>query len=124
MTYIVSALLSVGLAKNPVECSSIELLQFQPPNGTTCGEYLQPYMKMAGGNIINPQAVDTCMFCPLGTTDAFLATIDASYDERWRNYGLLWAYIVFNVFAALFLYWLMRLPHKATFRQFFKSKKA
>ncbi|CAG9936386.1 unnamed protein product [Clonostachys rosea f. rosea IK726] len=112
LTYLVSALLSTGLSQNPVTCSDIELLQFKPSQGATCGQYLEPYMELAGGNVTNPDSTDTCLFCPLATTDAFLQTIDASYDERWRNYGIMWAYIIFNVFAALFLYWLMRVPKK------------
>ena len=44
------------------------------------------------------------------TVDTFLTTIDSFYGDRWRNFGIMWAYIVFNVFAALFLYWLMRVP--------------
>lgn len=29
----------------------------------------------------------------------------------WRNFGLFWAYVVFNVFAAAFLYWAFRVKH-------------
>lgn len=27
-----------------------------------------------------------------------------------RNFGIIWAYIIFNGFAAVFLYWLVRVP--------------
>jgi flagellar biosynthesis/type III secretory pathway M-ring protein FliF/YscJ len=30
--------------------------------------------------------------------------------RRWRNFGLLWVYVVFNIFAAVFFYWLARVP--------------
>jgi ABC-type multidrug transport system permease subunit len=33
--------------------------------------------------------------------------------DRWRNFGLLFVYVAFNVFGALFLYWLTRVPKKA-----------
>ena len=26
----------------------------------------------------------------------------------WRNYGIMWAYVIFNIFAAFGLYWLAR----------------
>jgi ABC-type multidrug transport system permease subunit len=45
-------------------------------------------------------------------TDTFLAQLNISYSDRWRNVGLLFVYIVFNVFAAVFLYWLIRVPKK------------
>ncbi|KAM0275882.1 hypothetical protein ACHAQH_007312 [Verticillium albo-atrum] len=110
LTYLVSGLLSTGLAHNAVQCSELELLRFAPANGTSCEEYLAPYQEMTGGQVIDGAATDMCEFCPLATTDAFLATINSDYGERWRNYGLMWVYIVFNVAAALLLYWLMRVP--------------
>ncbi|KXH62111.1 hypothetical protein CSAL01_09966 [Colletotrichum salicis] len=101
LTYLVEGLLSTGLAQNKVECSQLELLQFSPANGTTCGDGA---------------------FCPLATTDAFLATTSTSYGKRWRSYGLMWFYIIFNLFAALSLYWLARVPKKHSFAQLWKKK--
>lgn len=54
----------------------------------------------------------TCRFCSYTNTDVFLDQINSSYDERWRNFGILWAFIIFNVFAAIGLYWLARVPKK------------
>ncbi|KAM0328215.1 hypothetical protein ACHAQA_005624 [Verticillium albo-atrum] len=118
LTYLVSGLLSTGLAHNAVECSDLELLRFAPANGTSCGDYLAPYQELAGGQVMNAAATDICEFCPLATTDAFLATINSDYGERWRNYGLMWVYIVFNIGAALLLYWLMRVPKGWSWRSF------
>lgn len=42
--------------------------------------------------------------------------------ERFANVSfisILWVYIIFNVFAALFVYWLVRVPKK----KFAKKKK-
>ncbi|KAG9723024.1 hypothetical protein KCU73_g13820, partial [Aureobasidium melanogenum] len=36
----------------------------------------------------------------------------------WRNFGILWVYIIFNAVAAVGIYWLVRVPKKAK-----KSKK-
>ena len=33
-------------------------------------------------------------------------------SQSGRNFGILWAYIVFNIFGAIFLYWLFRVPKK------------
>ncbi|KAL1889018.1 Multidrug resistance protein [Sporothrix stenoceras] len=112
LTYLIGGLLATGIAQNDVECSSLELLQFQPPANTTCADYMAPYMQLAGGSLANPDAVfpAACQFCSLATTDAYLATVNIFYSQRWRNLGLMFAYIVFNVFAALGLYWLARAP--------------
>ncbi|KAK1622521.1 ABC-2 type transporter-domain-containing protein [Colletotrichum phormii] len=133
LTYLVEGLLSTGLAHNKVECSQLELLQFSPANGTACGDYMAPYMQMAGGNVFNPNSTDVCQFCSLATTDAFLATTSTSYGRRWRSYGLMWVYdrihacsyaiyIIFNLFAALSLYWLARVPKKHSFAQLWRKK--
>lgn len=124
LTYLVDGLLSTGLAHNAVQCSPLELLQFSPPANVTCGAYMETYMQVAGGRVYNPESTDTCQFCSLADTDMFLAMTSASYDERWRNYGLMFVYIVFNLFAALGLYWLARVPKKFSLSQLWKKKTA
>lgn len=113
LTYLASALLSTGLARSPVECSDIELLQFQPPPQLSCGEYMKPYLDQAGGSLKDAAATDMCQLCPLATTDAFLQQFSISYDHRWRDYGIMWAYIVFNIAAAVVLYWALRVPKRS-----------
>jgi ABC-type multidrug transport system permease subunit len=44
------------------------------------------------------------------STDTFLAQVDSYYSEAWRNFGIMWAYLVFNVVAALGIYWWARVP--------------
>lgn len=109
-TYLVEGLLGVGLAKIPVTCSEAELLQFEPAGNTTCGEYMSPFIAAAGGTLLNPDATDTCRYCTLSTSDAVLSSLGVDYDNRWRNWGLMWVFIMFNVVMAIFQYWLMRVP--------------
>ncbi|KAI0383501.1 ABC-2 type transporter-domain-containing protein [Hypomontagnella monticulosa] len=112
LTYIISAMLSVGVANHEVHCDTLELLHFNPPEGATCGEYIDPFNQLAHGAIYNPEATSACNFCTLSNTNTFLASVDSFYSDRWRNFGLIWAYIVFNIGATLFLYWLARVPKK------------
>ena len=112
-TYLVDGMLATGLANNVATCSSIELSVFNPRRGQTCGEYLQSYISKAGGAILNPNATQQCQFCPVADTNAYLTILNSSYAHRWRNFGIMWAYIVFNVCGALFLYWLVRVPKKS-----------
>lgn len=111
-TYLVSSVLSVGLAGTSVECSDIEILQVPPPQGQNCSSFLDPYAQMSGGKLINPEATSNCKVCPIADTDTFLAGLNINYSDRWRNVGLLFVYIVFNAVAAIFLYWLIRVPKK------------
>jgi len=117
-TYLISAFLSTGVANNEVHCAPLELSTIQPPFGLTCGQYMAPYMQIAGGAVYNPNATANCEFCALADTNAFLASVSSNYSERWRNFGFMWIYIGFNIFAALFLYWLVRVPKQK------KEKKA
>lgn len=78
----------------------------QPTAGKTCFEYLSSYAKLSGGQIVNPTARSDCQFCALSNADQFLSSVSISYSTRWRDYGLGFAYIFFNISVAiLFYYW-------------------
>lgn len=112
-TYYVSATLSTGVARAPVTCSDIEILKMPPPSGMTCQDFLNPVIQMTKqGEVLNKNATDMCEFCPISVTDAFLAGVDIYYDQRWRNIGILFAYIAVNIAGAIGLYWLLRVPKK------------
>ena len=109
-TYLVDAMLSVAIANTNVVCAANEYLHFNAPSGSTCMSYMQEYIDTVGGYLEFPNATGECSFCSIQSTNAYLAGIDTSYDQRWRNFGLLWVYIVFNACMAVFLYWLVRVP--------------
>ena len=119
-TYLVSAMLSTGVANAPVVCSEIELSVVQPPSGMDCGQYLKPFLDFFGGYLINGNATSDCKFCSVSNTNTYLAAVNIFYHNRWRNLGFLFIYIVFNIFAALFIYWLARVPKEKKAK---KSKK-
>ncbi|KAK2764595.1 hypothetical protein FQN54_009290 [Arachnomyces sp. PD_36] len=110
-TYLVSAVLSTGLSGAPAECSDIEVSRIAPPMGQTCSEYLAPYLKFATTtNLINPESTTECQLCAISQTDDFLAQVSISHDDVWRNVGILFAYVVINIFGAIAFYWLLRVP--------------
>ncbi|KAK9454812.1 ABC-2 type transporter-domain-containing protein [Dipodascopsis uninucleata] len=111
-TYLSDSMLSVGLANTEVKCSTIEVVRFYPVDGMQCGQYLEPYMYAAGGTVLNPNSTGQCEFCTVSSTNVFLASVSCDYSRRWRNFGILWAYVVFNICAAIFFYWLARVPKK------------
>ncbi|KAL8695772.1 MAG: hypothetical protein Q9224_003171 [Gallowayella concinna] len=114
-TYLLNGMLATGLANTEVTCSDIELTTFNPRDGQTCGEYMQPYIDRpvgGGGYVLDPNATSQCQFCTVKYTNVYLAQLSSEYGTRWRNFGIMWAYIIFNIAAALFLYWLARVPRK------------
>ena len=111
-TYLVDGMLSTGLANTNVTCASYEYSHLQAPANHTCGQYLQSYISLAGGYVLDPNATQNCQFCSASSTNVYLAQVSSNYSHRWRNFGIMWAFIIFNVFAALFFYWLVRVPKK------------
>jgi ATP-binding cassette subfamily G (WHITE) protein 2 (PDR) len=108
-TYLVSGMLATGLANSNVVCAENEYVTVQPLNGN-CGQYLGPYKNATGGYIVNEDAMSDCRFCTLDDTNIFLKAVSSNYSDVWRNFGILWVYICFNIAGALFLYWLVRVP--------------
>ncbi|SCO76606.1 probable ABC1 transport protein [Fusarium oxysporum] len=121
LTYLIGAMISNGVGKQELTCSEIEFLQFQTPANLTCGEYVGQFVQAVGGALSNPGSNQTCLYCPIASTDTYLTTMSIRYSERWRNFGLLWAFIVFDIIAALAAYWLIRVPKKGTRLLFWKK---
>jgi ATP-binding cassette subfamily G (WHITE) protein 2 (PDR) len=95
-TYLIGGLLSTGFANTPVTCADNEFVNFSPPSGVTCGDYMQPYFDQAPGYLQNPDDTQSCGFC--------------SYGDIWRNFGLMWVYIFVNIGGAVASFWLARVP--------------
>ena len=109
-TYLLSGMLSTGIANTAITCDDIEYSIFNPPSGQTCGEYLQTYINTVGGYVTDANATQDCRFCAVADTNTYLASVSSFYSERWRNFWIMWAFVAFNVCAAVFLYWLARVP--------------
>ncbi|KAF1941802.1 hypothetical protein EJ02DRAFT_503229 [Clathrospora elynae] len=109
-TCFVSSFLSTTLGQAPAFCAESEFQTFFPPEGQNCGEYMAEYIKMARGYLKDENAVGQCRFCPMDSTDQFLVSVNASWDTRWRDFGLLWVYVWINVVGAIGLYWICRVP--------------
>ncbi|KAL8736690.1 MAG: hypothetical protein Q9166_000056 [cf. Caloplaca sp. 2 TL-2023] len=110
-TYLINGMLATGLANTEVTCADIEYVTFNPPENQNCGEYMGPYTQTSG-YVLNPNATSQCKFCPVRETNVYLTQLNSEYSTRWRNFGIMWAFIIFNIGAALFLYWLARVPRK------------
>jgi ABC-type multidrug transport system permease subunit len=107
-TYWVSGIVSTQLHGRPVVCSRDEMSIFSPPDGQTCGAYLEGFLSQAPGVLQNPDATSDCQYCSLEVADQFLAGSGIYWDDRWRNFGIMWAYILFNIFVAVMTYYLFR----------------
>ncbi|EFX03218.1 ABC multidrug transporter [Grosmannia clavigera kw1407] len=107
-TYWVAGIVSTQLHGRAVDCSKSETSIFSPPAGMTCGEYMAPYLTQAPGNLQNPNDTENCRYCSLKVAVQYLAQSSIFYSQRWRNFGIMWAYIAFNIFIAVISYWAFR----------------
>lgn len=121
-TYLVSVMLSVGLVNSPVECSVKEYLRFPPPEGYTCGEYMTPYMSVAGGYLVDKNSTLECAFCIMSTKNVFLHEVGANYDTRGRDIGVFIAFTAFNIICTFCFYYLARVPNNILTKLFKKKK--
>lgn len=110
--YMVDGMLATGLANTKVVCSSIEFSTLDPPPDQTCGQFMNTYIKDHGGYLADQDSTQNCQFCSANETNAVLLTLNSDYSHRWRNFGILWVFIGFNVITALLLYWFARVPKK------------
>ncbi|KAH7379502.1 ABC multidrug transporter-like protein [Pyrenochaeta sp. MPI-SDFR-AT-0127] len=115
-TYWIGGTVATMLSGRPVTCSDSEVSIFDPPSGQSCGTYLESYASMTGGAIRNPGATSSCEYCALTNADQFLAGSNINYDDRWRNFGILFAFIMFNVFIAIASYYLFRVANLSSLK--------
>lgn len=107
-TYWISSLVSTMLSGRSIVCSESETSIFSPPSGQTCQTYLADYLRTAPGVLQNPNDTTNCRYCSLRTADQLLAGSNVTFGTRWRDFGIVWAYVFFNVFAAVLTYYVFR----------------
>jgi ABC-type multidrug transport system permease subunit len=106
-----------GLSVNELEhleivCTDADLIRFSPPSGQTCGEYTAEFFASgAPGYIANPNAAqpEQCGYCSYKSGPEFYETnMNWSAANKWRNFGILIAFFVFNIFVFLALVFMKR----------------
>ncbi|KAG0784732.1 hypothetical protein G6F16_008005 [Rhizopus arrhizus] len=112
--YYIEGLVVNELGDLKVTCTDGDLIKFNPPPNTTCGDYTKNFFSYgATGYLANPEATDQCGYCSYSSGPEFYSTRfgwDAAH--KWRNFGILIAYFIFNCFAFLFFVYLFRKPRR------------
>lgn len=123
--YLLEAFLAVAIHDQAVQCSSGEFARFQAPPGETCETYAQSYIDQAGG-YLQTGADGLCEICQYATGDEFGRQFSVYYSNIWRNFGILWGFILFNyavVYLSTYLRFRGRNPFKGVLTRM-KQKKA
>lgn len=108
LTYFVGNLFGTSLHGRKVRCATEEYNYLDPPEGLTCGEYLEAFYLYSPGYVNNPNDTSNCAVCRYSVGDQYLEAIGIKYSQRWRNIGFFCVYIGFNCCAMVVLYYIFR----------------
>ncbi|PVH97817.1 hypothetical protein DM02DRAFT_730276 [Periconia macrospinosa] len=110
--YLISGIMSASLTGSPVVCTSSEILHMEAPSNQTCTDFLGPFVAQHGGTILAPTDSGACAYCPIATTDVYLAEFRILYSDSWRNFGIMWSFIGANVVLTFLFFWYFRVPKR------------
>ncbi|KAF1977425.1 hypothetical protein BU23DRAFT_587478 [Bimuria novae-zelandiae CBS 107.79] len=99
--YLVEGFLALLVRGQPIVCETTEMAMFSPPPGQSCESYAGGYAQQSGG-YVQTQPNGQCGFCQYATGDAFAASFNVFEDNIWRDFGIMWIFILFN-FAVVFV---------------------
>ncbi|CEL04031.1 Putative ABC multidrug transporter [Aspergillus calidoustus] len=112
--YLMGSLLTFTVFDVDIKCREREFATFDPPNGSTCADYLSTFMQGMGArsNLINPEATEACQVCQYTRGSDYLYGLNLlDYYYGWRDVGII-AIFVFSSYALV--YGLMKLRTKAS----------
>ncbi|KAK2771973.1 hypothetical protein FQN53_004832 [Emmonsiellopsis sp. PD_33] len=110
--YLMGSMLVFTVYDTDVKCTDREFAVFNPPNGTTCGDYLANFLNGPGAsmNLVNPEAVSSCRVCQYSKGKDYLATLNLNeYYYGWRDAGIV---VIFAFSSYALVYGLMKLRTK------------
>ena len=62
-TYWISGIVAMILGRVSVRCLDSELIRFEAPPNTTCGEYANDWLSVSKGYLEHPSAFGDCGYC-------------------------------------------------------------
>ena len=96
-TRLIGGMVVTELHGRTVECTSHELQHFTAPVGQNCGEYMSAFFERGGAGYIVNNATQACEYCAYKVGDQFYNALELSFDNRWRDLGILAAFIGSNL---------------------------
>ena len=109
-TYWIGGVLAAVLKDTTVVCAPGEATIFNPPPGQTCGQYAGAWLRdVAGqGYLTNPNASTQCGYCQYRSGEEYLATLNISPDQKWRDFGIFLVFVCTNWLLVYFFIYTVR----------------
>ncbi len=112
--YLMGSLLTFTVFDSDIKCREAEFATFDPPNGSTCREYLSGFLQGMGAraNLVNPDATAQCQVCQYTRGSDYLYSLNLKdYYYGWRDTALV---ALFVISSYALVYGLMKLRTKAS----------
>lgn len=108
-TWWIGGVLAAILGNFPLQCAEGESTIFNPPPNETCGSYANPLVtQMGAGYITNPDATSNCGYCQYANGNEYLATLNISPSDKWRDFGIFLAFVISNWALVYFFIYTVR----------------
>jgi ATP-binding cassette, subfamily G (WHITE), member 2, SNQ2 len=75
--------------------------------GQTCQSFAGTFAEFSG-KLLNPDATSACEYCRYSVGDQYLQTVNMSFDDRWRNFGFMCVYVMFNAALCFTFFYLTK----------------
>ncbi|KAG2223863.1 hypothetical protein INT45_012736 [Circinella minor] len=98
-----------------VNCKDEDILAYHPPPGQTCEQYTKEFFDLGGPGYLREESLNStelCQYCPFDYGQDFYTRLGWSFDNRYRDWGVLLAFWIFNTIAFMFFVWLFRKPKR------------
>jgi ABC-type multidrug transport system permease subunit len=109
--YLIEGFMVNELFGLKITCEEDDILTYYPPPGQTCQQYTQPFFDQGGAGYVTQDSLDStdlCKYCLYSKGEDYYRNIGWSFDNRWRDWGILLAFWIFNIIAFVFFVWLFR----------------
>ncbi|KAK0375142.1 ABC-2 type transporter [Colletotrichum limetticola] len=110
-TWFSRGVLSAVLPPAVVQCSSAEFARFNPPPGSTCGQYADRFVNEVAmtGYLEDPNATSNCGYCPYNNGGEYMQTLNVHNSDKWPAFGILVAFAVANWALVYFFVYTVRI---------------
>ncbi|KAI1263589.1 ABC transporter [Xylariaceae sp. FL1019] len=89
-------------------CQPDEISVFQPPDGSSCQEYADEFLRSATGFLLNSDATSDCQYCRYKDGQSYYLQWGYDFAHRYRNTGVFIGFIAFNYTAVILLTYLTK----------------